>query len=345
MIACYSFGSRKWRDIDILHWYGNSFKEGSTRRKVYDNAVRKAMRTERLPSLARDVLVEIRAELRTYIWETSMQKMTRLDIEFEALEQGGMSHADFRALFEGKLQDMEESQMDMPTAQTLYRRYMQKLSPELRHGVQSKEWKIDGEDHPPRRPVTHRDIARAVGLYQEEKADILATGTRSDTLMLVEHRPQPQLRQGGQSGGGAKQCGYCHRADHPLVACPQKAADTRNHSASCLADFSARGKVCATCQQPGHEGKHHLFAVQDYAATQKQGAGVSSGPVRKTPPPPQPRSAEQERVPDGQTKCKYGDRCWAGKKEGKCPNWHPRAEWKELLREYQAKRLSEKATG
>ena len=60
-----------------------------------------------------------RAILRTYIWETPMQKMVRLDQEFEMLQQGALSHADFRALWEDKLQDMIESDMDMPTEQTL----------------------------------------------------------------------------------------------------------------------------------------------------------------------------------------------------------------------------------
>eukprot|EP00973_Karenia_brevis_P029227 4031013-Karenia_brevis.AAC.1 len=62
------------------------------------------------------VLAEVRAELRTYIWETALQKATRLDRELVALTQGGMSHADFRALFDAKLQDMEDCPgYDMPT--------------------------------------------------------------------------------------------------------------------------------------------------------------------------------------------------------------------------------------
>ena len=69
-----------------------------------------------------------------------MQKMVRLDMEFESLEQGGMSHADFRALFESKLQDMDDSEMDKFTPATLYRKYLIKLNSELRTRVMSKEW-------------------------------------------------------------------------------------------------------------------------------------------------------------------------------------------------------------
>ena len=134
-----------------------------------------------------------------------MQKMVRLDKEFEALEQGGMSHADFRALFESKLQDMQESSMDMPTTATLYRRYLIKLNPELRTKVLSKEWKIDGEENPPRMPCTYRDVARAVGLLLEEMADIHATGhARCDQLMALDGsaRNAPRVSSGG--GGGSR---------------------------------------------------------------------------------------------------------------------------------------------
>ena len=109
-----------------------------------------------------------------------MQKEVRLDMEFENLEQGGMSHADFRALFESKIQDMEESSMDMPTQATLYRKYLTKLNPEIRPRVLSKEWKIDGDDKPPRQPTTYRDVARAVGLLLEEMAD----ATRAEANLL-----------------------------------------------------------------------------------------------------------------------------------------------------------------
>ena len=90
MIACCSIGSRKRRDVDILHFYSECFKEGSTRRKVYDNVLRRAIRAKRMPQEAKEILAEIRMELRNYIWKTSMQKMVRLDRGFEALEQGAL---------------------------------------------------------------------------------------------------------------------------------------------------------------------------------------------------------------------------------------------------------------
>ena len=112
-------------------------------------------------------------------------KQSRMDKEFEALQMGAMSHADFRALFEAKLQDMEECEgLDMPTEQTLYRAYLNKIHGELRAVTLSKDWKLDGKDKPARRAVTWKDVAKAVSMHLEEKADITATGAKAGDFLL-----------------------------------------------------------------------------------------------------------------------------------------------------------------
>ena len=58
------------RDIDRLFLYEDGFPVGSTRRKVYQNCIRKAKRLNRLPAEAVEVMKEVRKELRTFIWET-----------------------------------------------------------------------------------------------------------------------------------------------------------------------------------------------------------------------------------------------------------------------------------
>ena len=122
--------------------------------------------------------------MRTYIWETKLQKQIRLDDDFEKLNQGSLSHADFRALFVSTLQDMEFANMDIPSETTLYRKYLTKLNDQLRTRVMSKEWKIDGEDKPARLPTTHREVAIAVGLCLEERADIYMPPLRVRTPMI-----------------------------------------------------------------------------------------------------------------------------------------------------------------
>ena len=133
-----------------------------------------------------------------------MQKMVRLDRDFDSLQQGALSHADFRALWEDKLLDMEDAKMDMPTEQTLYRKYMCKLNPEIRTRVLSKDWKVDGEGYPARAPKTHQEVARAVSLLLEERADIHATGTTGyEGVMSIDNGVSASaagLSTGGKAG-------------------------------------------------------------------------------------------------------------------------------------------------
>ncbi len=239
-VACYAFGGRTVRDIDKLHMYGNGFKDGSTRRKVFENCLRAANAAGRLPKEAKELMAEIRKTLRTYIWETAMQKMTRLDREYAALVQGGLSHADFRALWVAKLQDMVEAKMDMPTEHTLFRNYLNKIKAELRVGVMQKDWKLDGQDKPARQPTTHEEVAIAVGQLLEEKADIHAAGNAgADAFFMVDGgaaggNARKITSGGGQTAGAAVTCGYCQMQDnHYTEECPQKAADWRNEAEQC----------------------------------------------------------------------------------------------------------------
>ena len=70
--------------------------------------------------------------------------------------------------------------MDMPTASTLFRKYLAKIHPDMRLRVLGKEWRIDGADRPPRQVANYRDVAIAAGLLLEERADIYAAGNQSE---------------------------------------------------------------------------------------------------------------------------------------------------------------------
>ena len=62
--------------------------------------------------------------MREYIWETDMAKQIRLEKEYNALQQGSWHHAEFRARYEEKIQDMKDSGMDMPSSKTMCRQYL-----------------------------------------------------------------------------------------------------------------------------------------------------------------------------------------------------------------------------
>ena len=134
-----------------------------------------------------------------------MQKQIRLDREFNELEQGANSHADFRALWEAKLQDMEESGMDMPMEATLFRKYLTKLESLARQQIMQKDWKLDGSDQPSRPMRTWQDAAKAMSLRLEERADIYATGaTGRNGDRIMNFQDNPQSGQGGGQGIGGQ---------------------------------------------------------------------------------------------------------------------------------------------
>ena len=117
--------------------------------------------------------------------ETVLQKQTRIEAQFEALQQGNLKHADFRILFEVKLQDMRESGIEIPREDTLYRKYLGKMNPDYLVHLLSKDWRIDGPDKPARKPMTYREIGRAVTLLLEERQDIHASSMSTDQLMAL----------------------------------------------------------------------------------------------------------------------------------------------------------------
>ena len=121
---------------------------------VYDNHWRKAVAEDRLPQDAVAILKELQDDLQSYIWETPMMKKIRLDKEWTALAQGGLTHAKFRAAFETKLLDMKEAGIEIPTTQNLFLAYLTRLNSELATASLAKEYRIDGDDCPPRKPTT-----------------------------------------------------------------------------------------------------------------------------------------------------------------------------------------------
>ena len=116
-VDCHLIGSGghrvKMMPIEVLTWYGQCFKPGSIRARTYETAMRKARRAGRLPQDAEAVLKEIQADLGGILQETEIQMHTRLDTEYERLEQGALEFQDFKARFEAKIQDMEEANMSI----------------------------------------------------------------------------------------------------------------------------------------------------------------------------------------------------------------------------------------
>ncbi len=61
-IQCWEFNGRWMKDINKLYIYGNGFDQGSTRRRVFENMLRRASTEGRIPANAKEVLEEIKTE-------------------------------------------------------------------------------------------------------------------------------------------------------------------------------------------------------------------------------------------------------------------------------------------
>eukprot|EP00969_Alexandrium_andersonii_P008851 386999-Alexandrium_andersonii.AAC.1 len=78
------------------------------------------------------------------------------------LTMGRQAHSEFRPRWEAIVEDMEAAGMRPDIAPTVLRRkYLEKLSDELRALVLSKEHPLDGAGKPPRAPRTWEEVAEA----------------------------------------------------------------------------------------------------------------------------------------------------------------------------------------
>ena len=105
------------------------------------------------------------------IKETLFQKQDRLDREFEALVMGNRTHAQFWAQFEAKLCEVAEAKISVVNDPPhLYRKYLSKLTQDLRATVLSKTWLLEGDQAPACKPTTWVEVATAVELELETRA-------------------------------------------------------------------------------------------------------------------------------------------------------------------------------
>ena len=146
---------------------------------------------------------------------------------------------------------LDDAGITLPDEDTLFRRYLQKLVPELRATLLNRTWVFPLDPgSPPRKPQTWAECAECASQELESRADAKA----------------PREMVNAISVGTMHTCGYCKRQDHHMEICPKKAADVRGDSAKCMADFEMGGRTCAICHQTDHTEDHHRLAVADLMA-------------------------------------------------------------------------------
>ena len=173
IVDCYALTRQQGvKPYDLLVVFKRTLASGSTRLKLYENEVLKAVKAGRLPFQAQAVYDEIIAKLRSTIRESRLQKQTRIENEFVALEMGRMPHSAFLVEWERLLIELDDADIELPDARTLFRRYLQKLAPELRTTMLTRTFILD--DGPPRKPDTWQECAECVAQELESRADARA---------------------------------------------------------------------------------------------------------------------------------------------------------------------------
>ena len=158
IVDCHSVSRGVITPLEVLTLYRKCLPVGSTRERAYTTLVTRAQRNGRLPKEASAVLAEMREKLRTMIFETTFQRQDRLEKEFDALQMNKSSHTEFRSLWEEKVDECLEAGVFHASEPSLdgkmQRKYLSKLSADLRSTVLGKVWALDGEDRPARKPKT-----------------------------------------------------------------------------------------------------------------------------------------------------------------------------------------------
>ena len=115
---------------------------------------------------------------------------------------------------------MEDAEIEM-NRQTLYRKYLAKLNDDLRSTVMSNAWPLDGPDKAYRKAKSWEEVAEAVELELESRADAKAP---KDSLLMVG--PLTRSPGGGSQppGLGKYRCHRCKLGGHPQEACPHATA-------------------------------------------------------------------------------------------------------------------------
>ena len=259
-------GKKGVRPYDMLTVFRKTLAPGSTRLKVFDTVVKRARKLGRLPAEAKEVFDEVVIKLRRTIRETVMQKQERVEREFDQLQMGKLSHSTFRAEWEYCLEELEDAGVDLPSQNSLYRKYLRKLSPELRAAVLRQAWEVvPGEL--PRRPKAWEEVADCVEMELETRAD--AVSQPHDSLHANVETQPPSLTFGPAAAAaempGLRVCVHRARSDHPSELCPKRAALLRGEVEKCVADAERGGRVCALCRASDHREEHHQLAALDYA--------------------------------------------------------------------------------
>ena len=93
---------------------------------------------------------ELRKDLESYIWESHLQKQTRLEEVFDVPSQSTLSYVHYRQRFQELPMDMDDVGIEKLGPESTLRKYVSKLNVEHQVELSRREFKFDGVDKPSR---------------------------------------------------------------------------------------------------------------------------------------------------------------------------------------------------
>ena len=130
-------------------------------------------------------------------------------------------------MFEQKIDEMEDAKC-CPDPDTLHRQYLSKISDDLQSVVMAKTWNLDGESEPMRKARTWEEVAEAVEMELETRADVKAPKDHVHTLGTGRPTGAPQSPT-PPSGAGLTRCPHCLKEGRGAGRALRLAARTAFH--------------------------------------------------------------------------------------------------------------------
>jgi hypothetical protein len=200
---------------------------------------------------------------------------------FSELVMGRQTYSEYHTSWLKCMWHLEEVGVEIPGDESLYLKYLAKLTVDLRSDVlkRSYQWESDatGSIRPARTWVANWQVCEIV------------VNERTDTWeyeKFNEHwyalTPPSGSSSGpprNEGGGPPGTCFYCQRLGRTKALCPKAAAERRNEVDSLIADSARTGGVCTICaaigvQAKDHRARHHDFAAQDACGGGRGGGGT-----------------------------------------------------------------------
>ena len=208
-----------------INFMRNTLEKGGTRRASWDLKMRELRETGLLtenPKAAYESLIQ---DLRDVIPETDLELRLQKKMEFDGLEQGRTSHADFHVRFRKLLYELKRADCLKMDEDDLFLAYVSKVTPGLRNEIRKRRTMF-AEDRP-RLARTRAERKQVCDEYVREGKNVAALRERHGQTVYAEGAAPPPAPPASGGVGSGSRCKLCNFPGHSTALCPTEAAKKR----------------------------------------------------------------------------------------------------------------------